>query len=287
MRKGIFAILLLIFCPIIVAQQPLNNDSVIKLVKAGVSDDLIITEINGSTGSFDTSPDGIIALKTAGASDKLVSAIVLKVAASPVPATARVSTPPAAQDPNDPMSQHEPGIYMMTTNSDGTKKMTLLNPAKARLRNSNTFGNAISMGFSGVRIKADMAGVRAAVRTREIRPDFYIYYPPVGTIGLSTTPGKPSAQFSLRMLEIENDHRITTVAKTSMTSYSGAEKVKRDKWTIDFTSEAIRANVFKMTPNANLSAGEYAFTEEASQATFAPGATYVQTYAKVFDFGVD
>ena len=37
------------FCFLLVrvAQQAMNNDSVIKLVKAGLSDDLIVTTING------------------------------------------------------------------------------------------------------------------------------------------------------------------------------------------------------------------------------------------------
>ncbi len=82
MRKCILAVVFLAICPLLVAQQALNNDSVIKMVKAGLSDDLIVTTINGSTGTFDTSADGIIALKTAGVSDRVVSAIVTKVAAA-------------------------------------------------------------------------------------------------------------------------------------------------------------------------------------------------------------
>jgi hypothetical protein len=186
------------------------------------------------------------------------------------------------------MSQHEPGIYMMTANSDGTRKMVPLNPAEAKLRHSNTVGNFMSMGFSGLRIKADLAGVKATVRTRETRPQFYIYYAPEGTIGLSVSRNNPSVQFSLRMLDAENNHRITTVAQTSITSRSGTEKAKHDKWTVDFVSEAIRGNVFKITPNATLGPGEYAFTEQASKVTFAgPGSEDVLSYVKVFDFGVD
>jgi hypothetical protein len=78
MRKTFFATLLLAICPFIAAQQALNNDSVIKLVKAGLSDDLIITTINASPGTFDTSANGLIALKRAKVSDKVVAAIVVK-----------------------------------------------------------------------------------------------------------------------------------------------------------------------------------------------------------------
>ena len=50
MRKGILALLFLATCSLLVAQQAMNNDSVIKLVKAGLSDDLIVTTINASPG---------------------------------------------------------------------------------------------------------------------------------------------------------------------------------------------------------------------------------------------
>lgn len=78
MRKVILAALLVLFFPALVAQQTMNNASVIELVKAKLSDDLIVTTINASPGTYDTSANGIIALKEAGASDKVVSAIVLK-----------------------------------------------------------------------------------------------------------------------------------------------------------------------------------------------------------------
>lgn len=85
MRKNIFAIALLAICSVVTAQQALNNEAIIKLVKAGLSDDLIVSTINAQPGSYDTSTDGLIALKTANISDKVVAAIVAK-AAAPAPA---------------------------------------------------------------------------------------------------------------------------------------------------------------------------------------------------------
>lgn len=100
MRKFILAVLFLAICPLLVAQQTLNNDSVIKLVKAGLSDDLIVSTINGSPGAYDTSADGIIALKTAGASDKVVAAVVAKTNAAAQPAMAPIpSSPTIAAEP--------------------------------------------------------------------------------------------------------------------------------------------------------------------------------------------
>lgn len=92
MRKSFIALVFLAFCPLLIAQQALNNDTIIKLVKAGLSEELIVTTINASSGIYDTSPEGIIALKTAGVSDKVVSAIVEK-----TPGNATTSTAPASE----------------------------------------------------------------------------------------------------------------------------------------------------------------------------------------------
>jgi hypothetical protein len=78
MRRSLIAFALLVSCPLLIAQQAMNNDSVIKLVKAGLSEDLIITTINASPANYDTSANGLIALKGAGVSDKVLSAIVVK-----------------------------------------------------------------------------------------------------------------------------------------------------------------------------------------------------------------
>jgi hypothetical protein len=68
MRRSFLAVAFLALCPLLVAQQALNNDSVIKLVKAGLSEDLIVSTVNASPGTYDTSANGLIALKTAGSS---------------------------------------------------------------------------------------------------------------------------------------------------------------------------------------------------------------------------
>jgi hypothetical protein len=98
MRKGVIALLLLAACSFLAAQQVMNNDAVIKLVKAGLSDDLIVATINASPGAYDVSADAIIALKGAGAGDKVIAAVLAKSAtpapASTAPSTAAVPEPP-------------------------------------------------------------------------------------------------------------------------------------------------------------------------------------------------
>jgi hypothetical protein len=83
MRNCGFILLSLLMCPLLIGQQAMNNDAVVKLVKAGLSDDIIVSTINGSSGAYDTSADALVALKTAGVSNKIISAIVLKASTPP------------------------------------------------------------------------------------------------------------------------------------------------------------------------------------------------------------
>lgn len=95
MRKRFLAVIALGLCPLLVAQQTLNNDAIIKLVKAGMSDDFIISTMNTQPGNYDASTEAIIALKTAGASDRVMTAVVQKVAGS-TPASPPTTTQPPA-----------------------------------------------------------------------------------------------------------------------------------------------------------------------------------------------
>lgn len=285
MRKRYIAIVFLALCSTLAAQEALNNDSVIKLLKAGLSDDLIISTINGSPGKFDTSAEGIIALKSAGASDKLVLAIMSKTAAASPAAKDHAPLPrPAAQDPNDPMAPHDPGIYLITVASDGSRKMVLVPPANPRSKETNQYGSALLMGIPTVKEKTIIPGTRAAVRTTEARPEFYMYFPPAGTMGLANTISSPS-QFILRMLESEKGYRETAILQTS--GYQSFHAPKHDKSAISFDFKAIRQYAFKVTPNVDLKAGEYVFIEESWTTTANSTTRAAHISYRVFDFGVD
>jgi hypothetical protein len=98
MRKIFHSLVLLALCSALAAQQALNNEAIIKLVKGGLSDDFIVSTINNQPGNFDASPDAIVALKNAGASDRVMTALVQKVVATS-PAVAPPTPPAPVPDP--------------------------------------------------------------------------------------------------------------------------------------------------------------------------------------------
>jgi hypothetical protein len=54
-RNALIAIVFLAACPLLLAQQTLNKDSVIKMVKMGFPEDMIVNAINRAPGTYDTS----------------------------------------------------------------------------------------------------------------------------------------------------------------------------------------------------------------------------------------
>src|SRR5690242_10126075 len=58
------------------AQESLTNDSVIKLVRAGLSEDLIVQTVNSQPGTYELGADNIVALKKARVSDKIIAAML-------------------------------------------------------------------------------------------------------------------------------------------------------------------------------------------------------------------
>ena len=86
MTRTIFSCLLA--SAILLAQQPLTNEDVLKLAKAGMNDDVLISMMQQNPGNYSTTPDSVIAVKTAGISDKVIAAIVTT-STSPAAGTAK------------------------------------------------------------------------------------------------------------------------------------------------------------------------------------------------------
>ena len=58
------------------AQKPLTNDDVVQMVKAGFDEATTIAAIDATDSSFDTTVQGMLALKAAGVSEKVIAAML-------------------------------------------------------------------------------------------------------------------------------------------------------------------------------------------------------------------
>ena len=68
-------------CIVAIAQQKsdetvLTNDGIIELVKAGLSENIILTKIKNSKSEFDTSSSALVKLKESGLSDIIIMAMI-------------------------------------------------------------------------------------------------------------------------------------------------------------------------------------------------------------------
>jgi len=92
------------------AQEVLTNQSIVEMVKAGLSERVIIAKIRTSPTNFDTRTDSLIALKKSGVSEKVIEAMMsppaAAAAAPPPPSSAPVASvamaPPPVAGPSRP-----------------------------------------------------------------------------------------------------------------------------------------------------------------------------------------
>lgn len=144
MRLFKIAIAALFLFGIVNAQEALTNQSVIKMVKAGLGDDVIATVISSQPARFSLGPDDLITLKSANVSDKVLKAMMAKAQGSGNPLSA--SAPPAAsqQAPVD-----EIGVYF--------KKSDVWTALHPEVVNWKTGGVLKSIGTAGI-VKGDVNG---------------------------------------------------------------------------------------------------------------------------------
>jgi hypothetical protein len=272
-RKIILAVVFLTICPLLVAQQVLNNDSVIKLVKAGLSEDLIVTTINGAAGNYDISAEGIIAFKTAGVSDKIVAAIVAKASAPAVMATAPQPAP-VVDNPDDPAAPHEAGIYIYNESAPVGSKMVMLEPSLYTQGKTGGFlASSITYGIAKIKSKAVIRGAHSNTRINLEKPVFYFYFEQHGaglsygsSFGGTSTPN----EYTLLKFDVKGETRETLIASANA---FGASSGTDDKATTGFTFTKLHPGVYKVVLNTPLQPGEYGFV--------------VTAYSRVFDFGKD
>jgi hypothetical protein len=132
MHRLLVAISVFAVFPLLLAQQTLNNDSVIKMVKMGFPEDMIVNAINRSPGAYDTSANGLTALKNAGVGDKEVAAMVAKGTApvTPPPPNAPAQATPSQDVP--PPAASTPLAPAPNSSTNGSSGSTTTTPRPLR-----------------------------------------------------------------------------------------------------------------------------------------------------------
>ncbi len=77
--------------------KALTNDAIVKMSHAGLGDDLILQTIDSQPGHYATDPDSLLALKSAGVSERVLTRMVRK-AASPETAPKPIALPEVTEE---------------------------------------------------------------------------------------------------------------------------------------------------------------------------------------------
>ena len=233
MQKFLLQLAFLALCPLLAAQQAMNNDSVLKLVKAGLSDDIIVTTINSSAGSYDTSANGLIALKKGGASDKVISAIVLKASgATPAPAAAA----PAAN--GLPAGIDDIGVYY----KDKTGAWVDVHP---EIVNFKSGGVLKSLATDGL-VKGDMNGHVPGAHS-QLQATFPVVF------AVYAAEGVDIEEYQLLRLREHSDNREFRSTTGGVFHSSGG--AQRDRVEMKYVKLAPR--LYQVTLDSALGKGEY------------------------------
>jgi len=76
--KPLMRVLTLVLAVVASAQETLTNDSILKMVKSGLGEDLIVSIVQNQTGRYTLTPDNVVKLKQAGVSEKILTAMANK-----------------------------------------------------------------------------------------------------------------------------------------------------------------------------------------------------------------
>jgi hypothetical protein len=269
------------------AQEPLSNESIIKMAQAGLSEDVIVSMVKTQPAKYALSPDQLISLKKAGVPDKVVAAMVEKgsgagSASGATPAAGAV----AAGNPDDPMAAHDSGIYLYSKDRNGEYRMTVLE--QAAYQGSKTGGlltSAITYGLKKAKTKAVIPGQHASIRTPDSEPVFYFYFEDkaagLGKGGFGAASVSNPNQFALVKLDVKKSSRETVIGEIGTL---GASSGTNEKAMVTFKSERLRPGLYKVVPNGPMELGEYCFlVSQMNLGAYGAGAAGA---AQIFDFAV-
>jgi hypothetical protein len=258
-------------------------EQVIRLSQSGLSDAVIIAQIQKRPQPFNLSPDELLQLKDARVSNNVIEAMMPP---SSAPAVANpVATTTASQgDADDPLADHDAGIYMYYTTSSGKHKLVELEPTVYTQGKSNGyFATAMTYGIAKIKWRAIVRSPHSAISTVDPNAVFYFYFEEKGA-GLSHSSFNASTstpnEFTLLHFDVKKDSRETIVMQ--MNAFGG-QTGSQDNAIVQFTSTKLRPGVYKVTPSTPLHPGEYCFLSGQGFGGFMPGAASAN---KLFDFGI-
>src|SRR5258708_27161158 len=152
--------------PLTASKAPaMNNDSVLKMVKAGLGADLVIQTIDTQPGQYGTDADSLVKLKTAGVSDRVITAMINK---------GRRQLTNVPEKPIDVSDVNEIGVYY----KDRTGKWIAIEPEIVHIKSGGWLKSTATHGIIREGRKGHLNGRESKLAVQ--RPIVILVYVPEG-----------------------------------------------------------------------------------------------------------
>jgi hypothetical protein len=274
------AILAAVFVPGARAQGPRSGDSltveeVVKLSKAGFSEEVIITRIRKNGKAFDLSTDELVELKKTGIGDSIIKFLLdpsqpyTPAPVLPTPLPNRTEGPAALPPPPSPPAKHYPADAYASRVPPEPGLYRFPGEVPVRVDIKILLGTNEGAGLGKVLMKkgkviAYLVGPASKTRIKEPAPVFYMRLP----------EGKAIEEIVLVAFDRKSGRREIEMGPPGPKQELKAEAMRQ------FDALEVGQALFKLTP-AKLARGEYLFFQLGS-AEPPKG-----SYGKGFDFAID
>ncbi|WP_213806498.1 hypothetical protein [Granulicella sp. dw_53] len=234
-----------------VAPKTLSNDSIVRMVKAGLGDELIVQTIQAQPGRYNTDADALVVLKEAGVSDRLITAMMNK-------SRRQITAAHEALAPVTP-EVNEIGVYYKDRNGNWVP----VEPEIVHIKSGGWVKSTVTHGI----IKQDRNGHINGRESKLVlqRPIQILIYVPEG---ISAT------EYDLVKFRLNSNSReFRTLTGGVFHSTGGAD---RDE--VKFTPEKTAPRTYQFTMDQKVDGGEYGILP--------PGTGNVTNGGKIYTFAI-
>ena len=276
-----------------VKQEVINNQTIIKLVKSKVGEDVIIKKINNSNCEFSVGTDDLITLKDNNVSEKIINLMVEKQSKS----DSDIAKGKAKNSDGKNIVFTESGIFF--------KQEGKYVPLDATLVTSNNSKNMGCMGgclsvygfgkFFSNKLKSQLEGNEANYQFKEM-PEFYFNFEKTNRSlnnannnslmdeYFQNVKASSPNEFKLVRLDVSKGKREYVSAKVK--GNGEADNSIDDNYIVNFKYSKVSDNTYKVTFPVPLPPGEYCFVYLANNENPNPYLINTKGGNRVFDFGI-
>lgn len=215
------------------SEAAFSNADVIKLVKLELGDDVVIGKIKQAADvAFDLTTDGLVQLKQAGVSSRVISAMLEK--------TTPAAAPPAMANAGD---GNQPQFF------DGRDDVRIVIDGQ-EIRLPANRGDLSNTGFWPVVFTfIDYPGLHARTRVKNARPSLVI-----------RSEHDPKGYYYLGMLDVndeEDNNRSLKIEQKASGFTSTTRVIPAGRWYVEYESAEKTPGIWYITPKRDLLPGEY------------------------------